>query len=101
MEEIKKECVLCHNTQCLTQWGIFIIYFTAAKTALLIMLVSLLGALIYSHYFYILFGFGFILPLAQADFRLYLYPVAAIAKAAGKKLNCPKCNPKGTMFRNI
>jgi hypothetical protein len=73
----------------------------AAKIPLLIMLFSLIGAITYSPYFYLLFAFGFILPLAQADLRMYLYPVAAIAKLTGRKLNCPKCNSKGTMFRSI
>lgn len=101
MDETKKECNLCHGTKCLTQWGIFIIYLMAAKIYLLIMLVSLVGVITYSAYFYLLFTLGLILPLAQADLRMYLYPIAVIAKLLGKKLNCPKCNSKGAMFRNI
>lgn len=101
MEEAKKECNLCHGTESLTQWGIFVIYFMAAKIPLLIIIVSLIGIITYSSYFYLLFVIGLILPLAQADLRMYLYPVAVISKLAGKKLNCPKCNGKGTMFRNV
>jgi hypothetical protein len=101
MEETKEECNLCHGTECLTQWGIFVIYLMAAKIPLLIIIVSLIGAIAYSSYFYLLFVLGLILPLAQADLRMYLYPIAAISKLAGKKLNCPKCNSKGTMYRNI
>ena len=101
MEEDKKECSLCHGTGCLTQWGIFVIYLMAAKVPLLIIIVSLIGAIAYSSYFYLLFAFGLILPLAQADFRMYLYPIALISKLAGKKMNCPKCNSQGGMFRQF
>ena len=101
MEEAKKECSLCHDTECLTQWGIFVIYLMAAKVPLLIIIVSLIGAIAYSSYFYLLFAFGLILPLAQADLRMYLYPIAVISKLAGKKLNCPKCNSQGGMFRQF
>jgi len=101
MEEAKKECNLCHGTESLTYWGIFVIYLMAAKIPVLIIVISFIGAITYSSYFYLLFTFGLVLPLAQADLRMYLYPVAVISKLLGKKLNCPKCNSKGTMFRNI
>ena len=101
MEESKKECKLCGGTECLTYRGIFIVYLMAAKIPLIIMIISLIAALAYSPYFLILFFIVFILPLAQADFRMYLYPVAMILKLAGRKLNCPKCNSKGAMFRSI
>jgi len=100
MEETQKECKLCGGSECLTQWGIFVIYLMAAKIPVLIIIVSLIGAFAYSPYFYALFVLGLIIPLAQADFRMYLYPVAAVAQLSGKKLNCPKCNSKGTMFKN-
>lgn len=101
MEEVKQKCSLCHGTECLTQWGVFVVYLMAAKIPVLIILVSLIGAITYSSYFYLLFSLGLVLPLAQADLRMYLYPIAVIAKLLGKKLNCPKCNSKGAMFRNI
>jgi len=101
MEETKKECNLCHGSKCLSQWGIFVIYLMAAKIPLLIIIASLIGVIIYSSYFYGLFILGLVIPLAQADLRMYLYPVAMISKLAGKKLNCPRCNSKGTMYRNI
>ena len=101
MEEDKKECSLCHGTGCLTQWGIFVVYLMAAKVPLLIIIVSLIGAIAYSSYFYLLFVLGLILPLAQADLRMYLYPIAVISKLAGKKMNCPKCNSQGGMFRQF
>lgn len=99
MEETKKECSLCHGTECLTQWGIFVIYLMAAKVPLLIIIVSLVGAIAYSPYFYLMFAFGLVLPLAHADLRMYLYLVAVISQLAGRKLNCPKCNSQGGMFR--
>lgn len=99
MEENGKQCNLCHGTGTLTYWGIFVIYLMAAKIPLLIILVALVGVITYSSYFYLMLGLGLVLPLAQADFRMYLYPVAVIAKLAGKKLNCPRCNSQGGMFR--
>ena len=99
--EKTKACKLCEDTCCLTQYGIFVVYLMAAKFPLALMLIALIGVLVYSKYFWFLFGLGLAIPLARADFRLYLYPVAALCKLAGKKLNCPKCNSKGTMFRNI
>jgi len=101
MGEAEKECNLCHGTECLTQWGIFVIYLMAAKIPLLIIIVALTGVITYSSYFYILFFLGLVLPLAQADLRMYLYPVALISKLAGRKLNCPKCNSQGGMFRQF
>ncbi|MDD5597041.1 MAG: hypothetical protein PHV82_03785 [Victivallaceae bacterium] len=101
MEENGKECSLCHGTGSLTCRGILVIYLLAAKVPLLIILVSLIGAITYSRYFYLMLGLGMVLPLARADFRMYLYPVALIAKLAGKKLNCPRCNPQGGMFRRF
>jgi hypothetical protein len=101
MEEDGKECRLCHGTGSLTCRGIFVVYLMAAKFPLLIILVSLVGVIAYSPYFYLMLGLGLVLPLARADFRMYLYPVALIAKLMGKKLNCPKCNSQGGMFRRF
>lgn len=101
MQEVKKECDLCHGSECLTQWGIFVIYLMAAKIPILIIIVSLIGVFAYSPYFYLLFVLGVVLPLAQADFRMYLYLIAVISKLAGKKLNCPNCNSQGGMFRRF
>jgi hypothetical protein len=101
MEEINKECNLCHGTECLTQWGIFMVYLMAAKIPVLMIIISLIGVIAYSSYFLILFFLGMVIPLVQADFRMYLYPVAAISKLTGRKLNCPKCNSQGGMFRQF
>jgi hypothetical protein len=99
-ETKNKNCPLCNQTLCLTQYGILKIYLLAAKLPLFIMGLGVLGGLFYSSYLYLLALLGFIMPLAMADFRLYLYPVAAVAHCFGKKLNCPKCEPQGSMFRH-
>ncbi|MDD5697751.1 MAG: hypothetical protein PHH77_03965 [Victivallaceae bacterium] len=94
-----KKCRLCPNTGSLTYRGLFGVYLWTAKTPVAVMLIGLIGAVACSPYFYLLFIIGLVLPLAQADFRLYLYPVAVIAKLAGKKLNCPECSSGGTMYQ--
>lgn len=94
------QCPVCKGTGELTYWGIFVVYLMAAKLSLFIIIFSLLGVIFYTNYFYLLTFVGVMLPFARADFRLYLYPVALIAKLFGKKLNCPRCNPQGTMFKS-
>ncbi|MCP3968448.1 MAG: hypothetical protein GY750_19020 [Lentisphaerae bacterium] len=92
-------CSFCSGTLCLSQYGIFQIFLMAAKLPLLLIVIGITAALIYSKYFYIIAVFGFIIPLARADFRLYLYPVTAICCLLDKKVNCPRCNPHGSVFR--
>jgi hypothetical protein len=98
--DVNQQCSVCKGTGELTYWGIFIVYLMAAKLSLFIIIFSLLGVIIYTNYFYLLTFVGVMLPFARADFRLYLYPVAVLAKLFGRKLNCPRCNPQGTMFKN-
>ena len=100
MENIENNsCQLCNNSGSLTQMGILKVYLLSSKLPLIVILSGVFGALIYSKYILIVPLFGLIYPLAMADLRLYLYPVAAIAHLFGKKLNCPKCEPTCSMFR--
>lgn len=100
-KDADENCPVCKGTGSLTYWGIFVVYLMAAKLSLLIIIFSLVGAIIYTNYFYLLTFVGLMLPFSRADFRLYLYPVAVIAKLFGRELNCPRCNPHGTMFKKI
>ncbi len=92
-------CKLCGGTKCLTQSGIVKIYLLPRKFPLILIVAGIAGGVFYSKYIFILAAFGLIAPLAMADFRLYLYPVTAIAHCFGKKLNCPKCEPHCSVFR--
>jgi hypothetical protein len=92
-------CNLCNDTGCLTQKGILKVYLLAAKFPIILMVAGIIGGLFFSRYMLILAGFGLIYPLAMADLRIYLYPIASIACSLGKELNCPKCEPGCSMFR--
>ncbi|NOY76208.1 MAG: hypothetical protein GXP32_10540 [Kiritimatiellaeota bacterium] len=94
------KCPLCGGTKCLTQIGILKIYLLAVKFPVVLMVVGLFGGGVYSKYMLVLTVIGLLYPIAMADLRIYLYPVAAIACLFGKKLNCPKCEPHCSMFRH-
>lgn len=93
------KCTLCNDTGSLTQKGILKVYLLAVKFPIILMLAGIIGGVFFSKYMFILAAFGLIYPLAMADLRIYLYPVATIAHCLGKKLNCPKCEPGCSMFR--
>ena len=93
------KCNLCNDTGSLTQKGILKIYLLTAKFPIILMLAGIIGGVCFSKYMFIVAVFGLIYPLAMADLRIYLYPVASIAHCLGKKLNCPKCEPGCSMFR--
>ncbi|MEI6422315.1 MAG: hypothetical protein WCP55_08855 [Lentisphaerota bacterium] len=91
-------CYFCNGKTCLSQFGIMRVYLFPNKISLsLILLGAVLGMLI-SKYWLILAASACIIPLANADFRLYLYPFAALGNLFGKKVNCPKCAMSGTIF---
>ena len=98
-DEVNTECNLCHGTECLTQAGIISIYLLARKLPLLFLLTGIVLGIILGKLWFIIAVVGILITLAGADFRLVLYPVAALAALCGKKMNCPKCNPHGGMFR--
>jgi hypothetical protein len=97
--ENNAECKLCHGTECLTPYGIIVIYLLARKLPLVLLFVGILLGIILGNLWFIVSVIGILITLAGADFRLILYPVAAVAKLCGRKLNCPKCNPYGGMFK--
>ncbi|MBR2365524.1 MAG: hypothetical protein IKA79_10010 [Lentisphaeria bacterium] len=94
------DCPYCHNTKCLTGKGIVRIFLHPGRYYLLPALLCILAAIFFSPYFYIASVIIFLLPLAQADMRMYLFLPVLLAHIAGKKVNCPKCNPSGTLFRS-
>lgn len=93
------ECNLCGGTGCLTQKGILKVYLLGLKLPIALIMTGIAGGIIYSNYMFILTVMGVLYPPVMADFRLSLYPVAAISHCLGKKLNCPKCVPHCSMFR--
>lgn len=93
-------CPHCHDTKCLTYKGIFQIYLRPKMFYLLLAGISAAGAFFLTPYLYILSCIFFLLPLAQADMRLYLFLPVLSARLLGKKVNCPKCNPSGAIFRS-
>jgi hypothetical protein len=97
-DENKTDCPYCHGSTALTQWGIFRIYLWPCKLAVLVSLAGVLAGFLYSWYFWLLGGLFFLLPLSNADLRLYLYPVVSLACLCGKRANCPKCLPDSSVF---
>jgi hypothetical protein len=100
MDEAKDGvCKLCNGTKCLTQLGILKVYLFSWKISLILILLGAAMAICHSVYWFLLSFFGYILPLASADLRLLLYPYVALSSLMGKKVNCPKCEPAGAIFR--
>ncbi len=94
------ECPCCGATKCLTQKGIAIIYLLPNRIALLLIFAGIAAAIWRGPAWLGLSAAGYLLPLVNADLRLLLYPVIAIAALLGKKPNCAKCEPHGSVFRS-
>ena len=94
------DCPRCRNTKCLTLSGIVQVFLRPKLPYLIAALLAALAALFLTPYLYILSVLILLLPLAQADLRLYLFLPLLLAHLAGKKVNCPVCNPGGTLFRS-
>jgi hypothetical protein len=97
--EVNPECKLCHGTECLTQRGILSIYLLARKLPLGLLVIGIVLGILLGKLWFVIAVVGILITLAGADFRLVLYPVAVLAALCGKKMNCPKCNKYGGMFR--
>lgn len=98
-KEKKIECHLCNDTKSLTQLGIVQIYLLPLKLPIILIFSGIIGALFFSQYMLLLTCMGLMYPLAMADLRMYIYPIASIAHLCGKQLNCPKCEPYCSVFR--
>ncbi len=92
-------CKFCNGKTRLTQHGIMQVYLFPRKISLSLIVLGTVLSLLISKYWLILAAAGFVIPLANADFRLYLYPFVALGKLLGKEVNCPKCATSGTIFR--
>jgi hypothetical protein len=92
-------CQLCGDTKCLTQRGIAAVYLLSWKSSLVLIVGGIAVAMLYSAYGLLISLLGYVLPLANADLRLFLYPFVALASLCGKKANCPKCEPACSIFR--
>ena len=93
-------CALCGGTKVLDQAGIMKVYLFPGKLALLVMAAGCALAMMFSAWWLALAALGAVLPLANADLRLTLYPVVAVASLCGKKVNCPNC-ADGSVFSRL
>ena len=94
------DCPRCRNTKCLTFSGIVQVFLRPKLPCLIAALLFALAAPFVTPYLCIVSVILLLLPLAQADLRLYLFLPLLLAHLAGKKVNCPVCNPGGTLFRS-
>lgn len=101
MQENKNiRCTFCQDTRCLDLPGIVTVFLRPRLVFLLLALFTAVGAYFFTPYLYLPAAVLFLLPLALADLRLYLFlPVVLAFLLFRKKVNCPKCNPGGTLFR--
>ena len=96
---IDTNCKFCNGKTCLSQFGIMQVYLLPAKFSLSMIVLGAISGLLFSKYWLTLAAAGCIIPLANADFRLYLYPFVALGKLIGKEVNCPECSTSGTIFK--
>lgn len=95
------KCPYCRDTKCLDQQGIVRIFLFPRLPFLILAVLAAAGGYFFSSFLYLAAIVLFLLPLALADLRLYLFPaVSVMALVFRKKVNCPKCNPAGGLFRN-
>ena len=98
-ENSELNCKTCQDKTVLTQWGIIQVYLLPAKISLLLIIVGIILSPIFSVYWLFLSLVGVIIPLANADLRMLLYPYVAISKLFGREVNCPKCQPGASIFK--
>ncbi|MBP5181805.1 MAG: hypothetical protein J6331_02130 [Lentisphaeria bacterium] len=94
------DCPLCCNTKSLTVSGIVRVFLLPKLPYPVLALIFAAAAFFLTPYLYILSVILLLLPLAQADMRLYLFLPLLFGHLAGKEVNCPSCNPGGTLFRS-
>ncbi|MFA6294422.1 MAG: hypothetical protein WC637_21710 [Victivallales bacterium] len=95
----ESNCKFCGGKTSLPQRGIMQVYLFPNKLSLSLIVLGAALALLVSKYWLILSAAACIIPLVNADFRLYLYPFVALGKLSGKEVNCPKCAVSGTIFK--
>lgn len=93
-------CPHCHDTEILTLKGIVQIFLRPKGIYILLAFLFAVAAVFSTPFLWAVSIILLLLPLAQADLRIYLFLPVFLAHLAGKKVNCPKCNPGGTLFRS-
>ncbi len=92
-------CELCGSSRQLGYAGIMHVYL-APHWICAIFIPAGLGLGIFLDTWYLVLAVaGLIWPLANADFRMLLFPVVLIGKLSGKLVNCPRCEPGANIFR--
>lgn len=91
-------CPDCNDTAILTAKGICKVFLYPKLLYFILAVLFSLTAFFLTPYLYIAAVIFLLLPLAQADLRLYLFLPVFTAYLAGKKVNCPKCNPGSSLF---
>ena len=101
MQENKNiKCMMCRDTQCLDLTGIVKVFLRPRLMFPVFAAITAAAAYFLTPFLYFPAAVIFLLPLALADLRLYLFlPVFFSALLFRKKVNCPCCNPSGTLFR--
>jgi len=94
-----EKCELCGDTKVLTQKGIARVYLLPRPFSLGIFVAGIVLSFKYGLYMLLLSLLGYLIPLMNADMRMSLYPIVALAALLGKKANCPRCVPNGTIFK--
>lgn len=84
-------CIYCGGRKHLTPKGVVLLYLKPHWLTALLLLISLGCAVFYSGYFYFLSLLILAVPLANADFRLYLFPFVFIGTLCGLRPKCPRC----------
>jgi hypothetical protein len=95
----KEPCQVCNGTRILNQNGVLKIYLYPFKISIICMLIGVILSFIYGYWLLLITLFAFLLPLANGDLRLMLYPYVAISLLLGKRPNCPKCEKGCSIFR--
>lgn len=95
----KSQCPFCYGTGVLGHKGIMRVYLLPNKMALIILATSILLAISFWDWRW-LFGFviAWIYTLANADFRLTLFPYIFICWMLGEIPACPECGKAGGLF---
>jgi len=92
-------CTLCGGSRELDQRGILRTYVLSCPVAFAAILAGLAFAAYHSVHWLWLALAGYILPLANADLRILLFPYVSLSRFCGRRVNCPRCEPTAGIFR--
>ena len=83
-----EECKFCKGKKELDYAGICRVYLFPHRLVCVLMLAALAGGIFYSPYLYFLAGLLYVIPLMNADLRLFLFPFVLLKKVLGRKISC-------------